>query len=152
MKTMVAAVCVVAAGMGGLNAYNAANQSEADMLLAENVEALSQGEISTNGVVCPKGQRPIVIRTRTIEVRDYEWKDKKVKEDAEYEYYTHEIGYDLIGYDDDWDFKCVPKDSPEQSEEIRRTSDYVSALCTSPDQLGPKPNDFRVKKNKKRTF
>lgn len=41
MKTAVAAVCVVAAGMGGLKAYNVANQSQADMLLAENVEALS---------------------------------------------------------------------------------------------------------------
>lgn len=44
MKTMVAAVCVVAAGMGGLRVYNAANLSEADMLFAENVEALSQNE------------------------------------------------------------------------------------------------------------
>lgn len=41
---MVAAVCIVAAGMGGMKAYNAANQSEMDMLLAENVEALSQGD------------------------------------------------------------------------------------------------------------
>lgn len=44
MKTMVAAVCVAAAGMGGFQAYNAADQSEADMLLAENVEALSNGD------------------------------------------------------------------------------------------------------------
>lgn len=46
MKTMVAAICVVAAGMGGMKAYNAANQdlSKADMLLAENVEALSWDE------------------------------------------------------------------------------------------------------------
>lgn len=44
MKTMVAAVCVVAAGMGGFKAYNATNQSEADMLLSENVEALSAGD------------------------------------------------------------------------------------------------------------
>lgn len=44
IKTVVAAVCVVASGMGGMKAYNAANQSEADMLLAENVEALSQNE------------------------------------------------------------------------------------------------------------
>ena len=36
-KTMVAAVCVVAAGMGGMKAYNAGNQSEANMLLSENV-------------------------------------------------------------------------------------------------------------------
>ena len=43
-KTMVAAVCVVAAGMGGMKAYNAGNQSEANMLLSENVEALSEGD------------------------------------------------------------------------------------------------------------
>lgn len=42
MKTAVAAVCVVAAGMGAFKAYGFANQSQADMLLAENVEALSQ--------------------------------------------------------------------------------------------------------------
>lgn len=42
IKTAVAAVCVVAAGMGGFKAYNVTTQSEADMLLAENVEALSQ--------------------------------------------------------------------------------------------------------------
>lgn len=41
IKTAVAAVCVVAAGMGGFKAYNVAAQSETDMLLAENVEALS---------------------------------------------------------------------------------------------------------------
>lgn len=44
IKTAIAAVCVVAAGFGGVKAYNAANQSEADMLLAENVEALSSGD------------------------------------------------------------------------------------------------------------
>jgi len=41
---MVATVCVVAAGMGSMKAYNADNLSEADMLLAENVEALSARE------------------------------------------------------------------------------------------------------------
>lgn len=30
--------------MGGMKAYNTANQSEADLLLAENVEALSAGD------------------------------------------------------------------------------------------------------------
>ncbi len=44
LKTMVAAVCVVTAGMGGIKAYNVGNQSEANMLLSENVEALSQSE------------------------------------------------------------------------------------------------------------
>ena len=49
IKTAIAAVCVVAAGFGGVKAYNAANQSEADMLLAENVEALSSGDASSGG-------------------------------------------------------------------------------------------------------
>lgn len=44
IKMTVATVCVVAAGMGGMKAYNVANQSEADLLLSENVEALSAGE------------------------------------------------------------------------------------------------------------
>lgn len=44
IKTMVATVCVVAAGMGGMKAYNVSNLSEADILFAENVEALSQGD------------------------------------------------------------------------------------------------------------
>ena len=44
IKTAIAAVCVVAAGMGGMKAYNTANQSQADMLLAENVDALSAGD------------------------------------------------------------------------------------------------------------
>ena len=43
-KTMVAAVCVVAASMGGMKAYNAASQTDANMLLAENVEALADVE------------------------------------------------------------------------------------------------------------
>lgn len=47
IKTAIAAVCVVAAGMGGMKAYNTANQSEADMFLAENVEALSSGDRGT---------------------------------------------------------------------------------------------------------
>lgn len=44
VKTAIAAVCVVAAGFGGVKAYNAAAQSETDMLLAENVEALTATE------------------------------------------------------------------------------------------------------------
>ncbi len=44
MKTAFAAVCVVAAGMGGLKAYNVANQSQANMLLAENIDALCAGD------------------------------------------------------------------------------------------------------------
>ncbi len=44
MKTMLAAVCVVAAGMGSFKAYNVANHSEENMLLAEDVEAISACE------------------------------------------------------------------------------------------------------------
>ena len=44
LKLALASVCVVAAGFGGMKAYNAANQSETDLLLAENVEALTHGE------------------------------------------------------------------------------------------------------------
>lgn len=44
LKLVLASVCVVTAGFGGMKAYNAANQSETDLLLAENVEALSIGE------------------------------------------------------------------------------------------------------------
>jgi hypothetical protein len=43
-KLALASVCVVAAGFGGMKAYNAANQSETDLLLAENVEALTHEE------------------------------------------------------------------------------------------------------------
>ncbi len=55
IKTAIAAVCVVAAGMGGMKAYNAANQSETDMLLAENVEALSSGDCSGRCCVVESG-------------------------------------------------------------------------------------------------
>ena len=41
IKTAFAAVCVVGAGMGALKAYNVADQSKVDMLLAQNVDALS---------------------------------------------------------------------------------------------------------------
>ena len=44
IKMAFAAVCVVAAGLSGMKAYNTANQSEVDMLLTENVEALSSGD------------------------------------------------------------------------------------------------------------
>lgn len=44
MKTMVAAVCMVTAGVGGFKAYNAVNQPGVYMFIAENVEALTAGE------------------------------------------------------------------------------------------------------------
>lgn len=43
-KTMLAAVCMVAAGAGGFKAYNAVNQPGVYMFIAENVEALTAGE------------------------------------------------------------------------------------------------------------
>jgi hypothetical protein len=55
MKTMVATVCVVATGMGGMKAYNAVNLSKTDMLFAENVEALSAGEVEVGTPIpCPE--------------------------------------------------------------------------------------------------
>lgn len=61
IKTAIAAVCVVAAGMGGMKAYNAANQSEVDMLLSENVEALSQrGEVTVGPPCGGSGQCRII--------------------------------------------------------------------------------------------
>lgn len=56
MKTMVAAVCVVAAGMGGFKAYHFANQTQADMLLAENVEALSDPDGDNGTSTIAQGQ------------------------------------------------------------------------------------------------
>ena len=53
VKTAIAAVCVVAAGFGGVKAYNAAAQSQADLLLAENIDALSDGDSGNSGVQVP---------------------------------------------------------------------------------------------------
>lgn len=50
MKTVVAVVCVIAAGIGSFKAYNTANQSEADLLLAENVEALSDPDVNAASI------------------------------------------------------------------------------------------------------
>lgn len=53
VKTAFAIVCVVATGIGAFNTYSSANQSEADMLLAENVEALSWNDTgTTSGPIC----------------------------------------------------------------------------------------------------
>ena len=49
LKLALASACVVAAGFGGMKAYNVANQSETDLLLAENVEALSNPELLVSG-------------------------------------------------------------------------------------------------------
>lgn len=49
VKTAFATACVVAVGMGCFKAYNASNQSESSMLLAENVEALSSGDGDSGG-------------------------------------------------------------------------------------------------------
>lgn len=71
MKTAVAAVCVVAAGMGGFKAYNAANQSQADLLLAENVEALSGEDTDIYGSIIPNAK--LTKRDcQAVEVRSYQ--------------------------------------------------------------------------------
>jgi len=44
IKMSVAAVCVVAAGVIGMKAYNVADQAKVNMLLAQNVDALSAGD------------------------------------------------------------------------------------------------------------
>lgn len=46
MKKMLAAICMVAAGMVGFINSKASNQSEKSMLLTENVEALTAGDTS----------------------------------------------------------------------------------------------------------
>ena len=45
IKSAFAIACVVAASVSGIKAYNASNQSEASVLLMDNVEALSVPEI-----------------------------------------------------------------------------------------------------------
>lgn len=52
IKTAFVVVCIVAAGLGGMKAYDVANQSKGNDLLAENVEALSSGEV---GFWCKSG-------------------------------------------------------------------------------------------------
>lgn len=47
---------VVVAVVSGMKAYNATCQSEVDLILAENVEALSKDE---SGAKCPNGCRDI---------------------------------------------------------------------------------------------
>ena len=83
IKTAVAAVCVVAAGMGGFKAYNVANQSQANMLLAENIDAFSLPEKNEN-VYLVKGQlsqrdcertEVIVHSNGTVETRTYKGKE-----------------------------------------------------------------------------
>ncbi len=55
IKMTFAAVCVVAAGVSGMKAYNATNQSEANLLLSENIEALSSGDGSNPCNSCQGG-------------------------------------------------------------------------------------------------
>ena len=56
-KTAMFAVAVMAAGYGGVKAYNIANLSQKDLLIYENVEALSSdGDCPTGGMAnsrCP---------------------------------------------------------------------------------------------------
>lgn len=55
VKTVLFSLCVFFVGFTGFKAYNAGNQSEVNMLLAENVEALSWNEDGTaTGPICGK--------------------------------------------------------------------------------------------------
>ncbi len=59
MKMAFAVVAIAAVGLGSYKAYSsytAANMSEEDLLMQENVDALSSDE---NGAKCPKGCRDI---------------------------------------------------------------------------------------------
>ena len=76
-KIMVAAVCVVAAGMGGMKAYNAGNQSEANVLLVENVEALSAGDGSVYVAVCSYVPGWVCIIDRASDGRFVYWPNYK---------------------------------------------------------------------------
>ncbi len=53
IKMAFAAVCIVAAGVSGMKAYDAVIQSESSMLLTENVEALSAGDYGGPDEECP---------------------------------------------------------------------------------------------------
>lgn len=49
---MVVAICAVIVGTVYFNANNATHQSEADILLSENVEALSANDVNSRQVNC----------------------------------------------------------------------------------------------------
>lgn len=55
LKLALASVCVVAAGFGGMKAYNHYNNNQlASNLLSENVEALSESEAGSIGKILTK--------------------------------------------------------------------------------------------------
>ncbi|MDO4958339.1 MAG: hypothetical protein Q4E68_03660 [Prevotellaceae bacterium] len=81
MKTMLAAVCVVAAGMGSFKAYNAAAQSETDMLLAENVEALSETESGGKNTKTSKTPKTTTDSSKS-QKNIYGWFTKTIKDES----------------------------------------------------------------------
>lgn len=81
IKTTVAAVCVVAAGMGGFKAYNAAAQSETDMLLAENVEALSETEFGGKNTKTSKTPKTTTDSSES-QKNIYGWFTKTIKDES----------------------------------------------------------------------
>ena len=109
VKTAIAAVCVVAAGFGGVKAYNVANQSEADLLLAENVEALSSGDVL----------QPVKTGKSTS-------KEKEKEKEKRYQY-IH------IGIcDEDGNVVCWDGGSKEK-DGAKHTSPHESHTCTDCD-------------------
>lgn len=57
LKATLAVVCMVAAGAGSWKAYNVLSTNETNLLLEQNIEALSRNESS--GAKCPNGCRNI---------------------------------------------------------------------------------------------
>ncbi len=69
LKTTLAVVCVVAAGAGSWKAYSAYSdgQSEVNVILSENVEALSAGaDITPGGYTISSGNCPYPCAKRWV--------------------------------------------------------------------------------------
>lgn len=133
IKTTVAAVCVVAAGMGGFKAYNAAAQSEVDMLLAENVEALSYGDAP--GFGCKEKTITIIVgRTPCLA---YSWEKKYTGYDTDKAYYQWEVDEEVYGYSSQTQTITVPIEDPrtDQSSMVTTCGACPSGKVTSPAAL-----------------
>ncbi len=133
IKTTVAAVCVVAAGMGGFKAYNAAAQSEVDMLLAENVEALSYGDAP--GFGCKEKTITIIVgRTPCLA---YSWEKKYTGYDKDKAYYQWEVDEEVYGYSSQTQTITVPIEDPrtDQSSMVTTCGACPSGKVTSPAAL-----------------
>ena len=100
----VAAVCVVAAGVSGMKAYNVANQSQAEMLLAENIDALSQGDYGDYGDYGDSGSN---VRYRWIHIQQGDstsqyfglWEGSSEKMDGAKHSESHSHGYSTCNGD-----------------------------------------------------